>query len=143
MTVGEPIEYKPIEYGVETVEDVRARRSRLGLAGLLLLSSLVHFVIPRVFVDLIPARLGNPRFWVYASGVAEATSGALLLAPSARFRRAGGWSATATLVGVFPGNIKMAMDAGPPTNPRAVLAWGRLPLQAPLVLWALRNARRP
>jgi len=50
---------EPIEYPVERPEDPRARRSRLGLAGLLLFSSLVHFVAPRLYVKLIPARLGR------------------------------------------------------------------------------------
>lgn len=133
---------EPIEYPVERLEDARARRSRLGLAGLLLSSSLVHFVAPRLYVKLIPARLGSPRFWVFASGVAEATSGALLLAPSPRARRVGGWSAAATMVAVFPGNIQMAVNAGAPKNVRAAGAWARLPLQAPLVAWGLRIARR-
>jgi uncharacterized membrane protein len=133
---------EPIEYRTERVEDPRARRSRLGLAGVLLFSSLVHFVAPRLYVKLIPARLGSPRFWVYASGLAEATSGALLLAPSPRTRRAGGWFAAATMIGVFPGNIQMAVDAGAPKNARAVGAWARLPLQVPLVAWGVRIARR-
>jgi|GEM_PF-281966 uncharacterized membrane protein len=132
---------EPIEYPAEPLEDPRARRSRLGLAGLLLFSSLVHFVAPRLYVKLIPARLGRPRFWVFASGVAEATSGAMLLAPSPRIRRAGGWSAAATMVAVFPGNIQMAVDAGAPKSIRAVGAWARLPLQVPLVAWGVRIAR--
>jgi uncharacterized membrane protein len=133
---------EPIEYPTERLEDQRARRSRLGLAGVLLFSSLIHFVAPRLYVKLIPARLGSPRFWVFASGVAEATSGALLLAPGARTRRAGGWFAAATMIGVFPGNIQMAVDAGAPKNVRAVGAWARLPLQVPLVAWGVRIARR-
>jgi uncharacterized membrane protein len=130
------------DYQATGVEDPKARRSRLWLAGILLFSSLVHAVAPRVYVKLIPARLGSPRFWVYASGVAEATSGALLLAPTPRVRRAGGWSAAATLVAVFPGNIQMALDAGAPKNARSAVAWARLPLQAPLVAWGVRIARR-
>lgn len=133
---------EPIEYQVERLEDPRARRSRLGLAGLLLLSSLVHFVAPRLYVRLIPTRLGSPRFWVFASGVAEATSGALLLAQSPKIRRAGGWSSAATMIAVFPGNVQMAVDAGAPKNVRAIGAWARLPLQAPLVAWGVRIARR-
>jgi uncharacterized membrane protein len=133
---------EPIEYPAEPLEDPGARRSRLGLAGLLLFSSLVHFLAPRLYVKLIPARLGSPRFWVFASGVVEATSGALLLAPSPRVRRAGGWSAAATMVAVFPGNIQMAVDAGAPRSVRAVGAWARLPLQVPLVAWGMRVARR-
>jgi uncharacterized membrane protein len=133
---------EPIEYPAERLEDPKARRSRLGLAGLLLSSSLVHFVVPRVYVKLIPARLGSPRFWVYASGVAEATSGALLLASNPRVRRAGGWAAAATMVAVFPGNIQMAVSTGAPKSARAIGAWARLPLQLPLVAWGVRVARR-
>ena len=131
-----------MDYQAAGVEDPKARRSRLWLAGILLFSSLVHAVAPRVYVKLIPARLGSPRFWVYASGVAEATSGALLLAPTPSVQRAGGWSAAATLVAVFPGNIQMALDAGAPKNARSAAAWARLPLQAPLVAWGVRIARR-
>jgi len=62
---------------------------------------------------------------------------------AAATRRAGAWAAAATLVVVFPGNVQMAVDAGAPTTPVTVALWLRLPLQAPLVAWALRHTRRP
>ena len=48
--------------------------------------------------------------------------------------------ATATIVAVYPANIKAAVDAGPPVNPVAALTWLRLPFQVPLFTWALGHA---
>jgi uncharacterized membrane protein len=46
---------------------------------------------------------------------------------------------------VFPANLKMALDAGLPRRglplASALVAWLRLPLQVPLILWA-RSASR-
>ena len=43
-----------------------------------------HFTEPSSFDDIVPAYLGWPRFWTYASGVFEVTLGAGLCAPAAR-----------------------------------------------------------
>lgn len=115
------------------------RRSPLALAALLLAMGLLHLVVPKPFARLIPGFLGPPRFWVAISGVAEIASGAALLRPSTQ--RAGGWAAAATLVGVFPGNVKMALDAGPPGSAWSTAMWFRLLLQIPLVVWAVRCAQ--
>jgi uncharacterized membrane protein len=121
-------------------EEETGRRSRLLLAAVLLFMGTLHFALPKAFIRLIPGWLGHERFWVYASGVAELSSGALLLSP--RTKRLGGFAAAATIVGVFPGNIKMAFDAGPPKTAAGWLPWARLPWQVPLVWWALRQTRR-
>jgi uncharacterized membrane protein len=92
----------------------------------------------------VPPKLpGNPRTYTYASGVAELGVATALAVP--RTRRFGGWLAAALFVGVFPANIQMAVDVV--GNPKAnglfkagVLA--RLPLQIPMVVAALRVARR-
>lgn len=115
--------------------------SHRALAALLLGMGTLHLVAPGAFDRLIPRFLGAPRPWVLGSGVAEILSGAALL--PARTRRAGAWAAAATLVVVFPGNVQMAVDAGAPTTPVAAALWLRLPLQAPLVAWALRHTRPP
>ena len=121
-------------------EDARARRSRQRLGGMLLFMAALHFLVPRAFDRLIPSSLpGGPRFWTYLSGTWELTSGALLLSP--RTKTAGGYAAAATMVAVFPGNIKMACDAGAPRRPSSVGAWLRLPVQIPLVMWALEQTR--
>jgi len=109
---------------------------------MLLASSVGHFVIPKPFMKIVPRFLGHPRFWVYASGLVEATAGALMLSSDLATRRRGGMLAAATLVGVYPANIQMAVDAG---RPRSIRSWAsrlRLPLQVPLVVTAVRIARR-
>jgi uncharacterized membrane protein len=115
------------------------RRSPLALAALLIGMGLLHLAVPKPFARLVPGFLGPARFWVAVSGVAEIASGAALLRPSTR--RAGAWAAAATLVAVFPGNVKMALDAGPPDSAWSTALWLRLPLQIPLVVWAIRCAR--
>ena len=115
-------------------------RSRYALAALLLVMGVLHFVLPKPFMRIVPPMLGAPRFWTYASGVAELVSGGLLL--SSRTRNLGGWAAAATIVAVYPANIWMAVDAGAPDDAEAIAAWVRLPFQVPLVVWALRIARR-
>src|SRR4051794_342364 len=63
-------------------ESASGRKRALRLAMLLLGVGTVHFVAPKPFDDIIPAELpGSPRFYTYASGVAELTAGGLLLLP--------------------------------------------------------------
>lgn len=117
----------------------RRNRSRLVLAGFLCLMGVLHFLVPGPFERLIPRWLGSPRFWVLSSGVAELASGSLLFTP--RTRRTGAWFAAATMVAVFPGNISMAVEAGVPHDLASWAAWLRLPLQIPLIRWALKHTR--
>jgi uncharacterized membrane protein len=122
------------------VEDDRRRAARQRMAAGLLLMGTIHFVLPKPFMKLIPSWLpGSARFWTYFSGAWELTSGALLMNP--RTRRAGGYAAAATIVSVFPGNIKMAVEAGPPKDAKSIGAWLRLPMQVPMFLGALRHTR--
>src|SRR5437868_2074325 len=79
------------------VESDGARKSRLVLAGFLLLMGVLHFVAPRNFDKIIPKWLpGDPRLWTYVSGVCELTSATLLA--MTRTRRLGAWVAAATFV---------------------------------------------
>ncbi len=115
-------------------------RSRYALAALLLCMGVLHFVLPKPFMRIVPPMFGASRFWTYASGVAELVSGGLLL--STRTKHIGAWVSAATIVAVYPANIWMAMDAGAPRTTEAIVAWVRLPFQIPLVLWALSHRRR-
>ena len=103
-------------------------------------SGVLHLVSPGGFERLIPPFLGSPRAWVYGSGVVELACAVAVVVPRTRAR--GGLATAALLVAVFPGNVYMAFEPG--DVPRW-LAIARLPLQVPLVLWALsvwRSARR-
>ena len=99
-------------------------------------AGVLHFVAPGPYERLIPPFLGAPRPWVYGSGVVELACGAAVAAPATR--RKGAWATAALLVAVFPGNVYMAVEPG--DVPRW-LAVARLPLQVPLVLWAVQVAR--
>jgi uncharacterized membrane protein len=118
----------------------RSERSPLLLAGLLAAAGATHFAAPRPYDAIIPRALpGSPRTWTYASGAAELALAAGVALP--RTRKAAALATAAFFVGVFPANVKMAVDwRGRPT-PFKAAALGRLPLQLPLVLWARAVAR--
>jgi len=125
------------------LETPATRASRLRLGRFLVGMGLLHFVVRKPFEAIIPKQLGAPRFWNLFAGVAEATSGALLLSTDPQMRRAGGALATATIIGVYPANIQMAIDAGRPRSVATTLPWLRLPLQLPMIRMAWRHARGP
>jgi uncharacterized membrane protein len=110
----------------------------LGLAALLAGAGATHFAVPAFYDVMIPEVLpGEPRVWTYGSGAAEVAVAAALV--SRRTRRAGGLAAALLFAGVLPGNVKMALDARR-SDSRAFRAGTvlRLPLQLPLIVWALR-----
>ncbi|WP_367325485.1 DoxX family protein [Streptomyces sp. HUAS ZL42] len=118
----------------------RSERSPLLLAGLLATAGVAHFASPRQFDAIVPRELpGSPRTWTYASGVAELALAAGLALP--RTRRTAALATAAFFVGVFPANVKMAVDWRHRPAPLRAAAIGRLPLQLPLVLWARNVAR--
>ncbi|MGW0420308.1 DoxX family protein [Streptomyces sp. NPDC003015] len=113
----------------------RSPRSPLLLAGLLATAGVAHFATPRSFDATIPQALpGKPRTWTYASGAVELALAAGLALP--RTRRTAALASAAFFVGVFPANVKMAVDWRHRPAPQRAAALGRLPLQVPLVLWA-------
>jgi uncharacterized membrane protein len=120
----------------------RSFRPAAALAGLLGVSGVGHFARPRFFDAIVPRSLpGEPRPWTYASGIAELGVATALAVP--RTRRLGGYAAAALFVAVFPANVSMALRWSARSPRERAIAYGRLPLQVPLVLWALRVGRRP
>ncbi|MET9831130.1 hypothetical protein ABZ078_17940 [Streptomyces sp. NPDC006385] len=118
----------------------RSRRSPLLLAGLLATAGVAHFATPRPFDATVPRALpGAPRTWTYASGVAELALAAGVALP--RTRKAAALATAAFFVGVFPANVKMAADWRRRPAAQKAAAFGRLPLQIPLVLWARSVAK--
>jgi uncharacterized membrane protein len=110
------------------------------IAALLLGTGTVHFLAPKPFDDIIPVELpGSPRFYTYASGVAEVGIGALLLAR--RTRRLAALAAVALFIGVFPGNLNMVRLWWDKPWPMRIIALARLPLQIPMITEALKVSR--
>jgi uncharacterized membrane protein len=102
-------------------------------------SGVLHFARPGPFVAIVPRSLSHKRELVYLSGAAELLGAAMMAVPATR--RMGGMFAAGVLVGVFPANVSMAVGSGRKSPWYRAVLWGRLPLQAPLVLWALRSGR--
>lgn len=110
------------------------------VVGAFVASGTVHLVKPEVFQPLMPSWVPSQREVIIGSGVAELVCALGLLLPSTR--RAAGVASAALLVGVFPGNVKMALDAMKGSNrPFQAVSLARLPLQLPLIRGAWRAGR--
>jgi uncharacterized membrane protein len=106
-----------------------------------ILAGILHFVIPETYESIVPRYLPARRALVYASGVAEIVGG--LGGLSRRTRRLASWLNMATLIGVFPANVHMAVhperyDQIPGGRPALI---ARLPLQVLLIAWARAAGR--
>lgn len=111
------------------------------LAGIFAGVGVLHFVAPRQFEEIVPKPLPRKRELVYASGVVEVATAALLVNPSTR--RTGGLLGVGLLAAVWPANFQMTLDALRSDKPRwfklgTVL---RLPLQVPMLRIAARAAK--
>lgn len=111
--------------------------SRYALAALFGLAGLWHFVHPATYLAIMPPQLPQPLALVYLSGAFEILGGLGLLLRQTR--RIAGFGLLALLVAVFPANIYMALVHAQLGIPGWV-AWGRLPLQLPLLWWVWRVA---
>ncbi|SEG77765.1 Uncharacterized membrane protein [Actinacidiphila yanglinensis] len=110
------------------------------LAGLLATSGTLHFLRPEPFDSIVPATLpGSPRTWTSISGAAELALAAAVALPATR--RAGGLLTAGLFAAVFPANVKMAYDWRHRPALLKAAAYGRLPVQVPLVMWALKVSR--
>ena len=102
-------------------------------------SGVLHLARPTTYDWMIPPELGPARPWVTASGVAELATAVLLAVPATR--RAGGWAATAVLLGVLPAHLQTLRvhrrDRG-----KLAVAVARIPFQVPMLQAALRVARQ-
>ena len=101
---------------------------------LFIVAGILHFVMPKFYLAIMPSYLPQPLLLVYVSGVFEALGGAGLLLPATRTAAAIGL--IVLLLAVLPANVEMlrlAQQRG--ASPLFQLAcWLRLPLQ-PLLMW--------
>ena len=114
--------------------------ARAVLGAFFVAAGALHFLRPGMYEAIMPDYLPAHRELVYASGVAEAAGGAAVLAD--RTAVPGGWLLIATLVGVFPANVHMALNPDRYSNIPEPLLWARLPLQALAIGWVYRVALR-
>jgi uncharacterized membrane protein len=118
--------------------DKAAKAMALSLAGM----GVAHFAAPKPFDTIVPPNLPlglTPRRATHLSGVAELTTAGLLALP--RTRRLGGLAAAALFTAVFPANIYMARQWSDKPLPLRLGAYGRLPLQLPMIVTAVKIAR--
>lgn len=120
----------------DTAKQNRAYRMAAMLTGI----GVLHFVAPKPFDSIVPTELpGSPRFYTYASGVAELGTAALLVPPSTR--RLGALAAVVLYLGVFPGNVNMVRLWWDKPWPMRLIAIARLPMQVPMITQALKIRR--
>jgi uncharacterized membrane protein len=110
------------------------------MATLLIGIGVTHFLAPKPFDDIVPVELpGSQRFYTYASGAAEVITGGLLLAKATR--RLGALAAAVLFVAVFPANVNMVRLWWDRPWLMRLVALARLPLQIPMITYALRIRR--
>ena len=124
-----------------TTSGGRRRQSRWGpwiVAAAFTLSGVIHLAHPSTFTPIVPHFLPWPTGLVYASGVAELVCAVGLW----RLDRWAGIAAAALLVVIWPANLQSAMTAQEGHDlTTQVVNWIRLPLQIPLVWFALQSGR--
>lgn len=119
----------------------RQRRAGYGpwiVAALFTVSGLIHVARPAIFTPLVPRVLPGPTALVHASGVAELICAVGLW----RRERWAGIAAAVLLVAIWPANLQSAITAqNGDSQTTKVLNWIRLPLQIPLIWFALQSGR--
>lgn len=124
----------------------RLRFSRWALCAVTGGSGVLHLIVPRPYRQIVPVPIQRQAATiVVVSGICEMVCAVLLATP--RWRPWGAVATTALFVAVFPANVQMALDSLKKTTPRSptyvAAAWLRLPLQAPLILWAWSMRHAP
>jgi uncharacterized membrane protein len=115
-------------------------RSSRFLVGAFVASGVLHLAKPEVYEPLMPAWVPAHREVILASGVAELACALGMAVPSTR--RVSGWASAALLLGIWPGNLQMALDSSRSSSTVfKVAAWGRMPLQVPMIRAAIAAAR--
>lgn len=100
-----------------------------------ILAGINHFWHPALYLKIIPHVLPMHNAVNIISGIAEIVIG-ILLFPKAT-RNFAAWSLVVLLIVIFPANIQMAVDYTRENHPQKWISYLRLPLQIPLIWWAL------
>ena len=106
----------------------RSGRARLGTALFRIAGGALHWVVRSEYESYVPPPLTRwRRQIVVASGVAEIAGGVAVLPDQTR--RWARWWLLATLVAVYPSNLRMAVKSKEFPQIPAPALWARLPFQ--------------
>jgi uncharacterized membrane protein len=119
-----------------------AMAGRYLLAVLFVAAGALHLLFPEPYTKIIPPFLPMPGLLVFISGIAEIAGGAGLLVP--KLQRPAAYGLVLLLLAVFPANIYMAVAhvQFPGFLGTSWAQWLRLPLQIPIIWWALQFAKK-
>ncbi|MEV0371057.1 hypothetical protein AB0I10_14675 [Streptomyces sp. NPDC050636] len=113
-----------------------------GLAVFLVVTGVMHFLVPGYFRMLVPAWLRREQLLVAVTGAAEVVVGALVLVPSTR--PAGGWAAAVLITCYLVSHVD-ALRRARPDRPRLLErpagAVTRLAVNVLYIAWAVAVAR--
>ncbi|RHX87453.1 DoxX family protein [Leptospira stimsonii] len=107
--------------------------SLYSMAVLYILAGILHFVIPKFYLRIMPPYIPYPKFVVWISGLIEIGLGLLLFFPETR--SIGAWGTILLLIAVFPANL-YHYQSRRKTDPPKWTLFLRLPLQIVLIYWA-------
>ena len=110
--------------------------SKFIFAGLLILAGILHFIMPKFYLKIMPSYLPSHALLIILSGIAEIICGLLLLFPATQ--NIGAISTIALLIAVFPANIEMSRKFF--VKKKKGFWWTilRLPLQLLMIWWAFK-----
>ena len=97
----------------------------------------LHFTHTKIFVQIVPPFIPQPKAMVYISGFFEILGAIGLLIP--KYKRLAAFGFVLLLLAVLPANIYMAVkniQVGSIIN-NPILQWVRIPFQGVLIWWVL------
>lgn len=103
------------------------------MSAIYTIAGILHFVIPKFYLRIMPPWIPYHKFMVQISGVIESVLGIGLLFPETRAWSA--WGIVLLLIAVFPANLYHFQSRTKKDPPTWALAL-RLPLQLVLIYWA-------
>ncbi|TGK12008.1 DoxX-like family protein [Leptospira fletcheri] len=103
------------------------------MAVLYTIAGILHFVIPKFYLRIMPPWIPYHKFMVQFSGVVEILLGLGLFYPPTRPLCA--WGIVLLLIAVFPANV-YHFQSRTKRDPPTILLLVRLPVQLLLIYWA-------
>jgi uncharacterized membrane protein len=109
--------------------------ARIATGIFFIITGLSHFLIPDMFMKMMPSVFPAPLFLIYLSGVFEILGGIGLML--ARTKKAAAIGLVLLLLAVFPANIYVAVNNVQIGGfmSEGIYQWLRLPMQLVLIWW--------